>query len=262
MKLFQELHQLQQKNESFVLVILTHIKGSAPQDVGAKIIVTERGLYSGTIGGGKIEAHCIKYAQSLLQQNGSSVTQTWNLQKDIGMTCGGEVSVYFDVHCLSAWNIAVFGAGHISQELCQLLKNLSCRVSVFDTREYWLEKLPSSFNIEKHLCQSLPEKVSSLPHGTFLLSMTSGHAIDLPVIQEAYRHKEHFPLIGMIGSEIKAKKVRQELIASGYNPKDVALLDSPLGLPIGNNTPPEIAISIAAHLIAKRDHQNFTITKK
>ena len=67
----------------------------------------------------------------------------WNLQKDVGMTCGGVVSMFFENMLPKArWKIAVFGAGHVSQELIPLLLKLDCDVSCADPLIYWLNKLP------------------------------------------------------------------------------------------------------------------------
>ena len=54
------------------------------------MIITSNGLFWGTIGGGKIEAHCISYAQKIIEDNLKSQLQSWNLQTDIGMSCGGD----------------------------------------------------------------------------------------------------------------------------------------------------------------------------
>ncbi len=255
----KSLTALNEQNNSFVLVTLINIKGSAPQVIGAKMLVTSEGLYWGTVGGGKIEAHCIRHAKNLLQHKAGAETQTWNLQKDIGMSCGGEVSLFFDVTLVDSWHISIFGAGHISQELCRVLQTWSCQVSVFDTRADWLEKLPSAENINKKLSASLAQEVLTLPQKSFLLCMTMGHATDLPILMEAYKKFEIFSLVGVIGSDIKAEKIKKELLESGANSSQVSQLASPLGLPIGNNTPSEIAISICALLLAKRDQRSFTV---
>src|SRR5262245_11101363 len=112
LELAGHVQKLFSSRRDFVCVTLIQIKGSAPQVEGAKMLVTSEGLYWGTIGGGKIEAHSIKYAMSLLKSEGSSHAMQWNLQKDIGMSCGGEVTMFFDVNRPLSWNLAIFGAGH------------------------------------------------------------------------------------------------------------------------------------------------------
>lgn len=252
------LAKLSDDRRDFVLVSLVGIRGSAPQVVGSKMIVTKEGLLWGTVGGGKIEAHCIQYARGLLASSRSSCLETWNLQKDIGMSCGGEVSVFFDRTQFSTWNVAIFGAGHVAQELCRVMQTWSCRVQVFDTRSEWLEKLPKSFNIEGHLTTDLSQHVHQLRSGTYLLCMTPGHATDMPVLEEALRIHENFSFLGVIGSRVKGEKIRAELRGRGISDTAIERLICPLGLAIGNNTPPEISISIAAQILGRRTEIDAT----
>jgi xanthine dehydrogenase accessory factor len=225
------------------------------------MLVTKSGLYWGTVGGGKIEAHAINYAQGILSEEGKSHAREWNLQKDIGMSCGGEVTLFFDINQALIWNVAVFGAGHVSQEVCRVLTTWTCQVSVFDTRPDWLERLPISGNLEKKISANLGQEVAALPKGTFLLCLTQGHAADVPVLFEAFKKPQDFSFIGAIGSEVKAGKIKSELIAMGSPKEAVDKLVCPVGLPIGDNTPSEIAISIAAQLLAVRDHSSFKVER-
>lgn len=252
------IQELWRAQRPFVVVTLVDIRGSAPQIVGAKAIVTEEGLFRGTVGGGKIENHCITFARAMITDGAAAVLKTWNLQTDIKMSCGGEVTLFFEPHLPTVWNIAIFGAGHVSQELCRVLQTWSCSLKVFDTREEWLRRLPESSNITVTRSEDLASEVARLPHGTIVLSMTQGHAVDLPVLKAALQAGDRFPFIGVIGSNLKGQKIKKELAENGVNPDRVAC---PLGLPIGNNSPPEIAISIAAQLLAVRDDLSFSIVR-
>ena len=68
-----------------VIVTMVDYKGSAPQDPGARMIVGEKGLLFGTVGGGKIEKKCLDVAaeQFASKKRVTPFSQTWNLQKDI-----------------------------------------------------------------------------------------------------------------------------------------------------------------------------------
>lgn len=248
----QPIAQLAEQRRDYVVVTLVETRGSAPQVVGSKMIVTKEGLKWGTVGGGKIEAHCIHHSQDLLQTSGESHLATWNLQKDIGMSCGGEVRLFFDCHVHASWTISIFGAGHVAQELCRVLQTWSCRLQVFDTRAEWLDKLPLSPNLEKKLSLEMSQEVQTLPKGTYLLLMTQGHATDLPILSEALRMVDHFAFVGLIGSGVKAEKIRRELKETGIPDLAIERLVCPVGLPIGDNTPPEISISIAAQILTLR----------
>ena len=77
-----------------VVVTVVDTAGSVPQDRGAKMIVTSEGLRFGTVGGGKVETKAIADAQAMLRGESAE----WSLNKDVGMTCGGIVKLYFESH--------------------------------------------------------------------------------------------------------------------------------------------------------------------
>jgi xanthine dehydrogenase accessory factor len=253
--LWSDLAECEARCVPHVLVILLETKGSAPQSAGAKMLVREQGLPLGTVGGGKIEAAAIRFARELLPGDGPGLELReveWNLQRDIGMTCGGAVRLLFHARRFSAWTIAIFGAGHIVQALVPVLQTLDASVVCFDSRSEWLEKLPRHPRFAARLMENPAEAVKELPERAFVLSITQGHGTDVPVLIEAFR-RGCFPFVGCIGSDVKARKLRGELEAAGISREEVGELRCPLGLPIGGNEPAEIAISIVAQLLMERE---------
>ncbi len=126
----------------------------------------------------------IAHAQQLLSQPRANDWVKWNLQTDIGMTCGGEVKLFFEVHAQTKWPIVVFGAGHVSQALVRLLLTLDCHVSCVDTRSEWLDRLPTHPKLTKLLAQEPSQYVAQQPHNAYFVLMSKGHATDLPVLAE------------------------------------------------------------------------------
>jgi len=235
-----------------VLVTLIGVRGSAPAPVGAKMVVAGEGLPHGTVGGGKVEAAAMRRAREILEGGGGIERVVWNLQRDIGMTCGGEVELLFEPRCFSGWTVAVFGAGHVAQALVPLLLTLDVRVLCFDPRADWISKLPKSARLRAEVCGNAAEAVDRLPADAFVCSITQGHASDLPVLERAFR-RGCFPFIGCIGSGSKAARLLGDLAKAGIGEVELKKLRCPLGLNIGGNTPQEIAISIAAQLLQERD---------
>ena len=247
------LQNLLASERSYVVVTLIAIRGSAPQIVGAKAVVTMDGLEAGTVGGGKIENAAIQHAQSLLTQNEIQHDfVVWNLQTDIGMTCGGEVKLFFEMEKRNAWPIAVYGAGHVAQSLVRLLLQLNCFVTCIDSRSDWIAKLPDDPKLKKICAESPAETVASQPANTFFVLMSRGHATDLPVLAELLRTRVA-PYVGVIGSAQKASVLKRELKSAGFAQELIDSFYCPIGLSLGNNTPAEIAISVAGQLIMKRD---------
>lgn len=257
---YAQVAALEAARTPFALVILVEALGSTPQDTGAKMLVTPAGLLAGTVGGGRVEAKAIAFAQDLLAATDPAAATprfvTWTLKTDVGMTCGGSVKLYVEPHRAGGagadWPIAIFGAGHVAQALLPVLLPLPCTVSVFDPRPEWIAKLPRAWNL-RGVCTADPAAaVDTLPDHTFVLSMTQGHATDRPILLRALTTRR-FPYLGCIGSDAKAAVLRRELVADGLTPERAAAFFCPIGLDFGTNHPHEIALSIAAQLLAERD---------
>jgi xanthine dehydrogenase accessory factor len=257
----EAFRKLSSQSLPIVVVTLVGTRGHAPQDVGARMIIGQDGILFGTVGGGKIEKRCIDTALEYL--NGKPATDrtglfTWNLQRDIGMSCGGEVTVFFEAHLPAHdWNVVVFGAGHVSQQLTRLLLKLNCKLTVIDHRQEWLDRLPKVNRYQKVLTQSMPnqitDQIAGLPTNAYVVIMTMGHATDYPILLAALRSGKKFPYLGVIGSPVKRIKINSELKAEGLSPEQIQSFQCPMGEPWGNNSPPEIAISIISQLIRTRD---------
>ena len=106
----EALATAQARHAPFVMITLTGIRGSAPGELGARAFVDAAGLLGGTIGGGKVEHRAILHGQAMLQalQVGTASRReavTWNLTRDIEMTCGGEVTLLFEVMGASSMSI-------------------------------------------------------------------------------------------------------------------------------------------------------------
>ena len=167
------------------------------------------------------------------------------------MTCGGVVKFFFDVFRPCSWTVAIFGAGHVSQALVRILASLSCRVTVFDTRAQLLSQLTQASNIKARLIEPLEDGVGEIPEGAFVVVMTQGHRTDKPVLERILKTRS-FPYLGAIGSASKAAVLRRELRESGVEGDLSQAFRCPIGLPLGRDTPEEIAISVAAEMLEVR----------
>ena len=249
-----EIDRLQRQGDAFCLVTIVDGRGSIPQVVGATAVFTGDGLVHGTVGGGTLEATCQEKALKLLQA-GSERTrfERCNLQKDLGMTCGGEVALYFEIHRRELdWNIAIFGAGHVAQALCRVLVELDCRVRCFDTRQAWLDRLPRSPKLEACAVDQFSDGIDRIVPGADVLLMTMGHGSDLPILSALSTRSPAVRLLGLLGSDSKAAIVRRQLREQGVSREFIDRIVCPLGEKFGDNTPGEIAISVVSQLLKHR----------
>jgi xanthine dehydrogenase accessory factor len=251
---FEALNELAASKVPFVSVTVVDTLGSTPQDRGSKMLVTAEGRQFGTTGGGRIEARCLDEAKKLLADPAAPKTRyfQWSLEKDIGMTCGGIVRVYFEAFNVTRWNIVVFGAGHVAQSLVELLLKLDCRVTCIDPREDWLARLPESPKLTRVQTGNMTGEVAKVPDNSFVILMTMGHSSDSPILIEILRTRT-FPYLGVIGSNSKAKRLRQDIAAAGLPEAAQRAFHCPIGLTIGSDAPQEIAISVVAQLLQERD---------
>lgn len=250
---FEALNELAESGAPFAAVTVVDTMGSTPQDRGAKMLVTEEGRVFGTVGGGKIEVRCIDEAKKMLTDDAAPKTRfyQWSLEKDIGMTCGGIVRVYFEAFNVTRWNIVVFGAGHVAHAVIDVLSRLDCRITCIDPREEWLARVPASPKVKKIHATEMPSQVASIPENSFVLLMTMGHTTDKPILIEILRTRT-FPYLGVIGSNAKAKRLRQDVLDAGLPQESTKAFFCPVGLEIGSNHPHEIAVSVAAQMIQIR----------
>jgi len=244
---FAELLKTQKQGIPAVMVTVIEVKGSAPQKAGARMLVHSDGRISGTIGGGAIEKQAIEHALST-KQNPEPQLKQFALETDAEMMCGGQMSLFFEP-MNPPKPLYIFGAGHIGQALCRILDGAGFAITVIDNRPEYAnpERLPVVSNIlAKPYTEALEEL--TFTEQTSIIIVTHGHAFDQDILENCIQ--KPYLYLGMIGSRRKVKQTRQNLIDKGLPPKLFDKLHSPIGLDIGGDTPAEIAISIAAELIA------------
>ena len=90
-----ELCDLTAAGERVVLVTVAGIRGSAPREVGAKMVVTATETF-GTIGGGQLEYQCTRIACDMLGDDETPALRKFPLGSSMGQCCGGVVDILFE----------------------------------------------------------------------------------------------------------------------------------------------------------------------
>ncbi|MGI9518427.1 MAG: xanthine dehydrogenase accessory protein XdhC [Pirellulaceae bacterium] len=253
---FETLSKLAATGTPFVVVTMVEATGSTPQDAGTKMLVDDSGRVHGTVGGGKVEHRAIEFAREMLgDESRHREIVDWNLQRDIGMTCGGLVKLFFEVYNRDDWHIVIFGAGHVAQALVEVLLKLDCRITCVDARAEWIDQLTEHVRLNKVCVDDMAAEASKLVASDFVICMTMGHSTDRPVLSTIFRNQINPAYLGVIGSKTKRGALLRDLKADGIDPQIAEGFLCPVGLPIGSNQPAEIAISIAAQLLQYRDER-------
>jgi len=257
----RQLESLQQQGIPFCIATIVDARGSIPQITGARAIFTRKGLAHGTVGGGTLEATCQKKALELIEGDKPAADksvrthfQRYNLQKDLGMTCGGELALFYEVHRPElAWNIVIFGAGHVAQTLCRFLVELDCRVVCVDPRAEWLERLPRSDKLEACHVGDYRAGIDRIVPGADVILMTMGHGSDIPILEAIEQRKITIAHLGVIGSDAKSGIVRRQLALDGLPREFIDRIVCPLGDKLGDNTPAQVAVGVVSQLLRLRN---------
>jgi xanthine dehydrogenase accessory factor len=150
--------------------------------------------------------------------------------------------------------LLIVGAGHVGQAVARLAAEVDFDVWVLDDRASYAsrERFPSAQRLLiGDIGPTLHQLAPDLTPSTYCLIVTRGHNHD----EEALYHLAATPAgyVGMIGSKRKIKLIFEDLLAKGVTREALVRVHAPLGLAIGSQTVPEIAISIVAELIACRN---------
>lgn len=148
--------------------------------------------------------------------------------------------------------LIIVGGGHIGQAVARLATDLEFEVWVVDDRESYVseERFPTvSKRIAGPCQQVLPEL--DVDADTYCLIVTRGHNHDQEALFKLVNRGARY--VGMIGSRRKIRKIFEDIVDEGIPREVLSQVYAPVGIDIGSQTVAEIAISIAAELIAHRN---------
>ncbi len=205
-----------------VLITIAAVKGSAPRDTDAWMLVARDRIFR-TIGGGQLEYMAIDHARAILA-GGTENPMDIALGPEIGQCCGGRVELSFrrinhvlaqeliatiDAEIAMRPHVYIFGAGHVGNALAHALSLTPVQVVLVDTREVELVACDVA-GIETCLT-ALPEQVvQDAPAGSAFIVLTHDHALDFLIAAEALQRRDA-TYVGMIGSKTKKATFRNWL---------------------------------------------------
>jgi xanthine dehydrogenase accessory factor len=250
MDIFKEIAAAQAEGKPFVLTTLIRTAGSVPRDVGAKMLVFADGSIAGTIGGGTFEKQVIEDSLALFSNKSRQALKSYRLEESgpvaLGMFCGGEADVFMELFGLQD-KLVIFGGGHVGRDLARVAAGMDFQIIVVDDRPDILKQYQPPIQIiltDYDYKENYPE----IGESSYVVIVTHGHRCDKEVLQRVIG--KGCAYIGMIGSKSKVAKTYAILEQEGVNKELLQKVHSPVGLDIGAEGPYEIAISIAAEIIA------------
>lgn len=147
--------------------------------------------------------------------------------------------------------VFIFGGGHVSQDLVPVLTSIDFSCIVVDDRAEFADAalFPQAEAVYQADYGQLPKSIDVTPDD-YVCIMTRGHVGDYDVQRQMLKIKPYY--LGVIGSRRKLAFVKTKLLADGFTAEEIDACHAPIGLAISAVTPAEIAVSIAAELIAVR----------
>jgi xanthine dehydrogenase accessory factor len=256
--------QLRRDGLPGVLVTVLEVRGHAPRDPGAKMVVSASRTW-GSVGGGNLEESAIRRARELIElgtiEQGATgceiveSTLSEHAHNPHGrQCCGGTVRLLLEP--LPARPvIAVFGIGHVGYELARILARLEIRLQLVDSRAEQLDRtrladvLDGVADVTVHHAVLGEQVLERLPAGAHVLILTHDHAEDFALCDAALR-MPRLGSIGLIGSSAKWARFRARLAGSGHGAEAIDRIQCPIGLPeVAGKKPAVIAIAVAAALV-------------
>lgn len=257
------LQHLRTQHRPGVLVTVASVRGHAPREAGAKMVVATERIWD-SIGGGNLEATVVDRARQMMRA-GATKPQTMDLSLNEHVTtehgrqcCGGEVSILLEP-VPAPGVVAVFGLGHVGYELARVLARIPLVLHLADSRETYADPARLSDVVGPaqvhHHHAPVPEVVlADLPAGAHVVIMTHDHAEDLVLCEAALRRGD-LGTVGVIGSGAKWARFRKRLAQAGHADAVIDQITCPIGLPgITGKAPAVVALSVAGALVQKLTH--------
>lgn len=227
-----DTEKIKKSGENGSFYIITVLNG---QNAGKKAVVPADGKWDGTS----------PYWTGVV---------TWEMLK--GCPClleMGQTKIFAE-KILEEQELVICGAGHVSLEIAALADYMGYPYTVLDDREEFLmeERFP---NARRRLCGDFRESLDSLNYSpnAYYIIVTRGHMADLVCLEEVLSRS--FGYAGMIGSRAKVKKAMERMREAGFSEELLSCVHTPIGLPIGGQTPKEIALSIMAEIVQVKNQE-------
>ena len=254
------VQQLRQDGQPGVLVTVAEVRGHAPREAGAKMVVSQDRTW-GSVGGGNLEASAVARARELIESGATEPELRETQLSPHARTehgrqcCGGVVRLLLEPLAVRPV-IAVFGLGHVGYELARILSRMPVRLLLTDSRAEQLDRvrladvIDGVADVSIHHTLLGEQVLERLPRGAHVVIMTHDHAEDFALCDAALRLPQPLGGIGLIGSSAKWARFAAQLAAAGHGPEAIALITCPIGQPgITGKDPAIIAVAVAAALL-------------
>ena len=213
--------------------------------VHGRLVVTAEDVFGN---GAAVHDDVVAFARGVLHAGGGA---------QLGPAADGRDAVFHDPVRDEAFDVVLFGAGHVGRAVARALADLPCRVQWIDTRDdAFPPDVPGNATT---LTTDAPEaEVDAAPPDAFFLVMTHEHAQDERLAARILARSD-VAYFGLIGSQSKRRQFEARLARRGTPVERFAAMTCPIGVPgITGKEPAVIAVAVAAQVLqiwtARRAH--------
>jgi xanthine dehydrogenase accessory factor len=212
-----------------------------------RLIVHERGGVEGSLGSAVLDDVGERIAREALRHADAEPRVETVTVSDVAY------QVYVETH-RAPDHLIIVGAGHIAVPLAHLGVLLGFRVSVLDDREDMAT--PERFDEEVRVLRADfavdPLAGVHIDEDSYVALVTRGHRWDYDCLHRIVASAAQPRYLGMIGSRRRVRAAFHALLESGVPRALLATVRAPIGLELNAETPAEIAVAIAAEIVAVR----------
>ncbi len=270
--------------EPVVLASVIATRGATPRKIGARMLIGSQ-TTDFTIGGGLAEARVIDAARALLDCGRATATVAIDLGGgvDAAGVCGGRMEIALrrwtrddrlraatiattlrggaaievtaaelggadGAHIEPDPRLLVIGGGHCGFALYEMARLLDFDLWIYDARPAFTD--PAIFPDAQVISGEIEQIRAALDtrRALYIVLLNRDYLSDIAALRVIVG--QTYAFLGMMGSARRIREVRNALDA--HQADQLTTLQAPVGLPIGAQTPHEIAISVLAHLIQAR----------
>lgn len=149
----------------------------------------------------------------------------------------------------------LFGGGHVSRAVSNILDFLNFEVHIVENRKEFLNESDFPKGARLHLLDYEHLESLDIRPSDYCCVLTRGHASDGAVVRQLIAKQPKY--LGVIGSKRKSLLLFKQLQEEGFEKEEIQQIHAPIGIEIGAETPEEIAISIASQIIQIRNEVNL-----
>jgi len=263
----KQLAEFLEHHDAVAMATLVGVRGTSSARVGSRMWIGPDGSAIGAVTiGGCVDVRAIELSGEVLASGTPQRVEMALGDEDaqaLGMTCGGVIELLVERlerdssaaqavidQMATTETLVIVGASEIGVALARIAKTIDVGVVIVDGREHLAtpDRFPDADEIKIGIPSEIVSEIGFTPNVALVL-VSHEYKYDLPILRAALPSGVGY--VGMLGGRKRRDAVKELLRADGVPEAALDRLHTPIGVDIDAETPAEIAVSIAAELIAE-----------